>query len=195
MTTMASQITSLTVVYSIVHSDADQRKHQSSASLAYVRGIHRERWIPRTKASNAENVSIWWRHHVPYHDIFMQVKWYGTLTVPIKFVAYPVCFAHVHYSTGKQTNEMSTFELHQHFMHPIGQHNDVIKWKHFPRCRPFVREIHRSSVNSPRKSQWRGDLMFFILAWKNGYVNNRDAGDLWRHCAHYDIIVMKLNDT
>ena len=40
-TTTASQITSLTVVYSIVYSDANQRKHQSSASLAFVRGIHR----------------------------------------------------------------------------------------------------------------------------------------------------------
>ena len=48
-TTMASQITSLMVVYSIVYSDADQRKHQSSASLAFVWGIHRDRWIPRTK--------------------------------------------------------------------------------------------------------------------------------------------------
>ena len=48
MTTMASQITSLTVVYSIVYSGADQRKHQCSASLAFVRGIHRDRWIPRT---------------------------------------------------------------------------------------------------------------------------------------------------
>ena len=43
MTTMASQIPSLTVVYSNVNSDADQRKHQSSASLAFVRGIHRDR--------------------------------------------------------------------------------------------------------------------------------------------------------
>ena len=49
MTTMASQITSLTVVYSTVYSDADQRKHQSSASLAFVWEIHRGRWIPRTK--------------------------------------------------------------------------------------------------------------------------------------------------
>ena len=49
MTTMASQITSLTVVYSTVYSDADQRKHQSSAPLAFVWGIHRGRWIPRTK--------------------------------------------------------------------------------------------------------------------------------------------------
>ena len=49
MTTMASQITSLTVVYSTVYSDADQRKHQSSGSLAFVWGLHRDRWIPRTK--------------------------------------------------------------------------------------------------------------------------------------------------
>ena len=40
-TTVASQITSLTSVYSIVYSGADQRKHQSSASLAFMRGIHR----------------------------------------------------------------------------------------------------------------------------------------------------------
>ena len=46
MTTLASQIT---VVYSIAYRGVDQRKHQSSASLAFVRGIHRDRWIPRTK--------------------------------------------------------------------------------------------------------------------------------------------------
>ena len=48
MTTMASQITSFTVVYSIVYSQIKE-KHQSSASLAFVRGVHRDRWIPRTK--------------------------------------------------------------------------------------------------------------------------------------------------
>ena len=47
---IASQITSLAIVYSIVYSDADQRKHQSSASLAFVRGIHRG--ISRTKGQN-----------------------------------------------------------------------------------------------------------------------------------------------
>ena len=41
MTMLASQITSLTVVYSIVYSGVNQRKHQSSASLAFVRAIHR----------------------------------------------------------------------------------------------------------------------------------------------------------
>ena len=49
MGTIASQITSLTIVYTTFYSDADQSKHQSSASLAFVWGIHRDRWIPRTK--------------------------------------------------------------------------------------------------------------------------------------------------
>ena len=49
MTTIASQITSPMVVYSTVYSDADQGKYQSSAPLAFVWGIHRDRWIPRTK--------------------------------------------------------------------------------------------------------------------------------------------------
>ena len=49
MSTIASQITSLTIFCSTVYSGVDQRKHQSSVSLAFVRGIHRYRWIPRTK--------------------------------------------------------------------------------------------------------------------------------------------------
>ena len=48
MGTMASQITSLTIAYAIVYSGADQRKHQSSASLAFPLEIHVDRWIPRT---------------------------------------------------------------------------------------------------------------------------------------------------
>ena len=61
MGAVASQITSLTIAYSTVYSGADQRKLQNSASLAFAWGIHR--WIILQMASNAENVSIWWRHH------------------------------------------------------------------------------------------------------------------------------------
>ena len=64
MDAIVSQITSLTIVYSTVYSGLDQRKHQSSASLAFVRGIHRTGEFPAQMASNVENVSIWWRHHV-----------------------------------------------------------------------------------------------------------------------------------
>ena len=46
-------------------------------------------------------------------------------------------------------------------------------------------------VNSPHKGQWRGALMFsLICVWINGWVNNREAGDLSRHRGHYDAIVM-----
>ena len=70
-------------------------------------------------------------------------------------------------------------------------HDDVIKWKHFPRYWPFVRGIHRSPVNSPHKGQWRGALMFsLICVWINGWVNTREAGDLRRYRVHYDVTVM-----
>ena len=49
----------------------------------------------------------------------------------------------------------------------------------FPRHRPFVRGIHRSSVKSPHKGQWRLALMFYLICARiNSWVNNRDAGDL-----------------
>ena len=49
------------------------------------------------------------------------------------------------------------------------RHDDVIKWKHFPRYWPFVRGIHRSPVNSSHKGQWRGALMFsLICVWIYG---------------------------
>ena len=56
------------------------------------------------------------------------------------------------------------------------QHDDVTKSKHFPRCLPLVRGIHRRPLNSPHKGQWRGVVMFsLIYVWTNGRVNNRDA--------------------
>ena len=70
-------------------------------------------------------------------------------------------------------------------------HDDVIKWKHFPRYWPFVRRIHRSRMKSPHKGQWRGALMFSLICVQiNGWVNNREVGDLRRHHAHYDVIIM-----
>ena len=55
-------------------------------------------------------------------------------------------------------------------------HDDVIKWKHFPRCYPLVRGIHRSPVNSPHNGQGRRALMLsLICACICGWVNNREA--------------------
>ena len=75
-----------------------------------------------------------------------------------------------------------------------GPHDDVIKWTLFPCYWPFVRELHQSPVNSTHKGQWRGASMFSLIwAWINGWVNNREAGDLRRHRAHYDVIIMTGN--
>ena len=73
----------------------------------------------------------------------------------------------------------------------IFNHDDVIKWKHFPRYWPFVRGIHRPPVNSPHKGQWRGALMFTLICARiKGWVNNREAGDFRRYRGHYDVTVM-----
>ena len=56
---------------------------------------------------------------------------------------------------------------------------------------PGTGGIHQSPVNSLHKGQWRGALMFsLICVWINGWVSNREAGDLRRYCAHYDVTVM-----
>ena len=75
----------------------------------------------------------------------------------------------------------------------VRPHDDVIKWKHFPRYWPFVWGIHRSPVNSPHKGQWRGALVFSLICVSiNGWVNNGEAGDLRRYRAHYDVTVMLM---
>ena len=72
-------------------------------------------------------------------------------------------------------------------------HDDVIKWKHFPRYWPSVQEIHRSPVNSLHKGQWRGILMFSLICARiHGWVNNCETDDLRRYRTHCDVIVMIL---
>ena len=87
MGAIASQITSLTIVFSTVYSDADQRKHQSSASLAFVRGIHR----------GPVNILHKWpvtREMFPFDDVIMHnifsvhillTKWYKKQPPNAKF--------------------------------------------------------------------------------------------------------------
>ena len=74
---------------------------------------------------------------------------------------------------------------------PYRYHYNVIKWKHFPRHWPCVRGVHRSSVNSPHKDQWRGVLMFsLICTCLNKRLNKQSrrrwfetpSCSLWRHC-------------
>ena len=80
-------------------------------------------------------------------------------------------------------NTDSVYHLGDEFL----PHDDVIKWKYFPRYWPFVLGIHRSPVNSPHKGQWSGAL---ICTWINSWVNTHEAGNLRWHHAHYDVTVM-----
>ena len=67
ISTMASQITSLTIVYSAFYSGTDERKHQSSASLAFVRGIHR--W----PVNSPYKGPVMWKM-IPFDDVIMLVE-------------------------------------------------------------------------------------------------------------------------
>ena len=82
MGTIASQITSLTIVYSASYANADQRKHQSSASLAFVRGIH---WGP------VNSLHKWpvTRKMFPFGDIIMMIGWANN-TAGKMFCVWPV---------------------------------------------------------------------------------------------------------
>ena len=93
MSAIASQITSLTIVYSAIYSGADQRKHQSPASLAFVRGIHRDRtkgqqrgkcfhlmtssWLANSHVPRTPNTSVsGWNGHVwVWNRLQMQLFW------------------------------------------------------------------------------------------------------------------------
>ena len=113
MTMMASQITSLTIVYSTVYSDEDQRKHQSFVSVAFVWGIHRgpvnspRKW-PVT------------RKMFPFNDVIMHF-WCDH----VAFISATPPYVLTVSSKG------------------IKVHDEAIKWKHFPRYWPFVVTGHR----------------------------------------------------
>ena len=75
---MASQLTSLTTIYSTVYSGADQGKHQSSASLAFVRGIHR--WPVNSPHKGPVTQKMF-----PFHDVIMgnTIIWIVPETIPV----------------------------------------------------------------------------------------------------------------
>ena len=117
------------------------------------------------------------RRHRGHYDV--NVMYEGLCLVVFTFSSHPDPFEFPY----------SPVLLHWYWGNRI--HDDVIKWKKFPRYWPFVRGIHWSPVNSPHKGQWRGALMFTLICARiNGWVNNGEAGDLRRHRAHYDVIVM-----
>ena len=100
-----------------------------------------------------------------------------------------------HVSTGTQpstSTQCSARTVHHWLISTAEIHHDIT-WQHFLCYRSFVRGIYRWPVNSRHICQWRGALIFsLICAWIHGWVNNREAGDLRRHRAHYNVTVMLM---
>ena len=82
MGSIASQITSLAIVYSAVYSGAEQRKHQSSASLAFVRGIHR-------RPVNSPHKWPVTRKMFPFDDVIMHFSQVCFTAVPVMLKTFP----------------------------------------------------------------------------------------------------------
>ena len=120
--------------------------------------------------------------HVSYWHLIIN-EWWG-YKKDQSFIYHPQGFSS--YTTGYMCETRHDFSKFLSLLK-----DDVIKWTHFPRYWPFVRGIHRSPVNCPHKGQWRGASIFsLICAWINGWVNNRETGDLRRHRPHYDVTVI-----
>ena len=129
MTMLASQITSFTVVYSIVYSGVNQRKHQSSASLAFVWEIHR----------GPVNFPHKWpvtRKMFPFDDVIMK----STCIKPQHNRVQASYSVHTRaYSISHQLNLWfcGAFFCRGYFCY----HDGVIKWKYFLRYWPLCGEF------------------------------------------------------
>ena len=102
------------------------------------------------------------------------------------------------FSIGETNSYVCLFTVFPHIFPDTYNTFHEIWWRHqmetFSALLAIWRGIHRSPVNSPHKGQWRGALMFsLICVWIIVWVNNREAGDLRRYRAHYDVIVMNTH--
>ena len=116
------------------YSGADQRKHQSSASLAVVRGIHQ--WLV-----NSPHKWPVTRKMFPFDGV---IKWCRASSG--NYVVYTVKNVFIHVSLESNGFVLSSLTGGHQSTWPMKscRHDDVIKWKHFPCYWPFVRGIHRS---------------------------------------------------
>ena len=113
----------------------------------------------------------WTLHHSKF--VIEEVSFYHSLKVALFQISFYYTMKHGGMMTSSNGN---TFRVTGHL------------------CGEFTGPRWRSPVNSPHKGQWRRALVFsLICVWINGCINNCEAGDLRRYCAHYDVGVMDLD--
>ena len=149
--------------------------------------------MPENPINDMSNLASINYSHKPYDELFsFQTRWIFAIIYPIlNYWTWPGHRIEIELAPHAALLELIRVIYWYILLISFQIHDDVIKWKHFPRYWPFVRGIHRSPVNSPHKGQWRGALMFsLICVWIICWVNNLETGHLRRYGAHYDIIVM-----
>ena len=112
-----------------------------------------------------------WRQSIAANGAFARFRLKMRFGGIYPILQHPPRFFHWHRGTATQVQT---------------QHMVTSSNKNIFRVTGFLCGNSPAPLNSPHKGQWRGTLMFsLIFAWTNGWVNNRDVGDLKRHCAHY----------
>ena len=169
MGAIASQITSLAIVYSTFYSDADQSKHQSSTSLAFVQEIHRgpvnfpHKWPVTRKMSPFDDVimlshqhgnTFWITGWIPSQrdsnvesiGVFTVVRLNKLLSKQWRCQCFqrPWCSCHTIVMSHSDKQCYAQCQLHNKKKKSTMNHDDIIKWKYFPYYWPFVRGIHQS---------------------------------------------------
>ena len=232
MSVMASLITGVSIVYSAVCSGTDQRKHQNSVLLVFVRGIHR--WLV-----NSPHKGPVTRKMFPFDDVIMasqksrqiefQIYWIfycsscwsvspkhdqswskgavhpknfhdSSDICPMGFI-YSIQICEIFHRTFGPSHQKCPM-CPMIFMNTEGVSKAIISmakdipwWCH--QMETFSVLLAIFAGNSPVTGQFptqrpvtRSFDVFFDLRWRNGFVNNREAGDLRRHRAQLDVIVM-----
>ena len=145
----------------------------------------------------------WWALRFPWEP----PAEFNNVSMICAFLAFTQCFLFLYHCCFLSGIKLATTKYAERsdmtclYMQPsVDSSNRVLLqlwWRHqmetFPALRAICAGIHRSSVNSLHlhKGQWRRALIFSLIsAWINIWVNNREAGDLTRYGAHYDVIVM-----
>ena len=190
MGAMASQITSLTIVYSTVYSGADhRRKHQSSASLAFVRGIHR--W-----PGNSSHKWPLTRKMFPFDDVIM-VCWKGFVSIWTIFnILRPISMTAVSNAFSPNKLFAHWFKFHKKLVPRSPVHNTQflgVYIRHPASMCQRVYEIILRWINKIIKQfiLWgcRNKGLYFIwIPWWRHQMETFSR--YWRHRAHYDVIVM-----
>ena len=159
---MASQITSLTIVYSNVYSGSDQRKHQSSVSLAFVRGIHR--W-PVNSPHNGPVT----RKMFPFDDVIMLCTIFTTsfVSVFIKRCQPPIPVLKVVYLEASLTLSVSANIIHFTHYGPLVRRIRWLLWIHLTKGFPVrpCAKVMALFLNVKIFKLWLLQISNFLKLW------------------------------